>query len=202
MKFVAQAVINTLKAEGQGSAYFGRKNGSHALSRDGVRQTGEQSADMLLGIADAGGFLEVTGRANAIGASFGQCRYFLAAIPEGITAFEGVLQVKDLLTSEIADLQRVVSGHQDDGPTRYELVSATAPVRKVGMLHVIVGNPANPFEDPTEESAVVYSWYPGRLTPECRFGSELLEMTPEQILADFPEATVKVGQDAIDALAG
>ena len=93
-------------------------------------------------------------------------------------------QEKSTVTTE-------VSAHQRPGsPTRYELVSRDIPERETGIVFVIVGCLTNPFEEPTAENAVVYTWHPGEPVPMIDVDPDAT--APQNIAKIDPRATVKL----------
>jgi len=190
-KLIGQAIVNSLANPEQGAGYFARPTGSYAV-KDGSRLTGQEAADMLAGIADTGIFSEVTEQAVEMGAAFGKCRYFSGIFPPSIVAYQAAMQVGGMLTSELERVRCVEAMHQDGGAIRYELVADVAPL-PVHRLHVIVGCGTNPFEEPTAENALVYSWYPGHLTPKVDVPAAATEWTAGELAEKLPLATVKLG---------
>ena len=191
-KLIGQAIVNSLANPEQGAGDFARPTGSYAL-RDGNRLTGQEAADMLAGIADTGIFSEVTEQAVEMGAAFGKCRYFSGIFPPSIVGYQAAVIVGNLLTSELERVRVVEAMHRDPGGAiRYELVSDVAPMRTRGF-HVIVGCGTNPFEEPTAENALVYSWYPGHLTPKVDVPAAAAEWTAGELGERLPLATVKLG---------
>lgn len=195
------AITNTLKSEQQGPNYFRRARGSYLEGID--RNDGQGTADMLSGMADRGDFHEVTEeiRARADGSAFGQCRYFAAQVPEGLVGMECIRQVKDLSDEELAAVQVLVAqdhreGADNSGQLVNELVLPSIPSSSTDTLHLCIGNEGNPFEAPTEENAVVFFWYPGKITPKVDIPAAAAEFTPAQLREHLPLATVKLGEEA------
>ena len=183
VSFILRALTNTLAAPGQGAKYFARPHGSYisflrdvrlqaedlggALGEnpDPLGAEGERAYNLLKEVARDKAWTEVTDYAKEVGAAFGQCRYFRAPAPEG--SFEGVALLSELTDAELASVKVQLSGHGQD---RGELVSTVISPRETRQMHLalgaVVGGKPAPFTEPTEETAVVYSWYPGRLTAQ------------------------------------
>ena len=189
MKIIKSAIKNTMGAPKQGPAYFERPRGSYipAIRKDGTRAA-EFLSDLVYSEADPGS------------AGFGACRYFRA---DGVPGVEAIAQVKDLHDGELAQVRvfEHAGNHREGGDNSgslvRELVAPALPEREVDFLHVCVGNPSNPFEEPTEETAVVFMWAPGKLTPKVDIPEDAGEWTLARHFRErIPEATVKLGAEA------
>lgn len=179
---IRQAIELTLARPSQGPTYFIRPAGSYVqgFSRDKTDAAGgEEIAAWLQTLT----WREVTEDVRALGAGFGQVRYFQAA-PDR-PAFEGVRLWGELTPAERQKVRVAESFHRArDGSIRYELVSELAP-KATDVISIAVGNANNPFEPATPENAVVYTWFPGRITP-------MVEIQPDSLSSNLsPYATVK-----------
>jgi hypothetical protein len=172
---ILAAIAATLKSEG--ASYFERPAGSAVEyelpdgSRRGESLSGDNAATLLQGIADDGGWTEVTDEANASGVAFGACRYFRAAVPAGFAAFEAVALVEELTEEELTRV-RVVKGHHG-----FELQDDGIEPRPTEQIHVCVGDPQDPDLAPTAEHVAVFMWYPGRLTAAVALAGATVKLT-------------------------
>lgn len=186
------AITNTINDPGQGPQYFVRPAGSFVAGHS--RRPGDVQGGLIIA-----NFLrllkwhEVTAKAQQMGASFGKVRYFEAPVPWFTKAYEAVRLWGEMSPQEKATVRIAQSSHSNrDGSPRYELVSPLDPAR-ASTITIMVGNGADPFTSPTMTTAVVFTWYPGRLTPMMG------PITPDTSLSDLPDwATVKAeGPQAI-----
>jgi hypothetical protein len=83
--------------------------------------------------------------------------YYRFNIPSRYEAFQGVKLLEDLPTEEWKNI-RIVKGHHGFPELQYSGVCATP----VDFGHMIVG--------PHEGKQIVYTWYPGELTPFIKLG--------------------------------
>lgn len=183
-QIILAGIKNALGNPEQGPSYFERPAGSTLVGEGLDTSIGVDVASFLKRLAEGGDFSEVTDEVREMGSAFGQCRYFRAQIPEGLTGQEGVAQVKDLTDEELARVALV------DGQHQKELQLSGQEPRPTNVLHIIVGNGGNPMEAPNDETATVFTWYPGRITPKV----DLPESLEGVSLRDYPNATVKFTQ--------
>lgn len=171
-EIILAAIANALSSPTQGPGYFSRPKGSYIPWLRALGEgEGAAAAAMLRGLAADLLFVEVTEEARAMGVSFGACRYFRSEITGG-GGKEACALLSELSADELASV-RVKPGHHGG----VELVAESLPLRETDILHIIVGDGNNPHEAPTLETATVFTWYPGRLTPSVKLG----------------DATVKIG---------
>ena len=151
---VMRAISNIAKEKGTGWLY--RQSGSKVVSP--ILQDGLDTALYFsrLFTTDVE-VVEVTDEAREMGVAFGLCRYFRVALPHTDKAVEAVCLVEDMTDDDLSSV-RIVRGRHG-----MELVSITIPPQPTNVLHFIVGNPADPQQEPGD-NAVLYTWYPGRLT--------------------------------------
>ena len=160
------ALKNTLDTKGPG--YFARERGSFCeYAGAGVRLAGGGYYRLVAKAAETA--VEVTDEAYASGAGFihpetGErvCRYWRIDIPEGVAAFEGVCQVRDLDARELATVRMTAAEHEADdhgGVTLggWELVSDAILPKPTMIAHIATGM--------NEGQEVVYFWAPGRIFP-------------------------------------
>ena len=103
---------------------------------------------------------EVTEEVARMGASFGKCRYFRAELPEGVIGQERIALLSELTPDDLARV-RVVKGHH--GKLEFQLPESATRAAKV--VHMIVGDAISPTNEVALSSAIIYTWYPGRITP-------------------------------------
>jgi hypothetical protein len=168
---ILAALRNALNSPAQGPDYFKRPRGSYVPA---FRKAGEGEGKMaflcLQGDAERGAFEEVTEEARKLGCAFGRCRYFRCTLK--LEAFEAVTLLSELFDDEL-DLIRVKRGSHGN----FELCAESLPLRPTNVAHIVIGDGNNPHAEPTETTATVFTWYPGRLTPNT----------------DLKSATVKLG---------
>lgn len=170
-ELIIAALANAVNSPKQGKGYFARPRGSHITwLRSQGPDEGGAAVQMLRGLALDGVFEDVTESARAMGTAFGACRYFRAPIT-GTGGKEACALLSELTPDELAAV-RVKPGHHG-GP---ELVAESLPLRDTDILHVIVGNSANPHEAPTPETATVFTWYPGRLTASVKLSDATVKL--------------------------
>lgn len=170
-ELIIAALANAVNSPKQGKAYFARPRGSYITwLRSQGPDEGAAAVQMLRGLALDGVFVDVTDEARAMGVSFGACRYFRSPIT-GEGGREACALLSELTPDELAQV-RVKPGHHG-GP---ELVAETLPLRDTDILHIIVGNAGNPHEPPTPETATIFTWYPGRLTPSVKLSDATVKL--------------------------
>jgi hypothetical protein len=143
---LSSTISQTLSVLGEN--HFNRPAGSFLTIEAGARIGGANAA-LLLGSLD---YQDVTEEAKALGVAFGTCRYYRAEIPSALQGFEACSLLSELTDDQLARV-RCVRGHH--GTVEHQ-IAGEAPV-PTAVLHVIVGE--------HEGNTVVYTWYPGRLTP-------------------------------------
>ena len=153
---LARSLANTAATKGE--AHFARPAGSSLVGVNTM--DGEAVYAFLLEAALTGGFEEVTEEARATGCAFGRCRYFRATLPEGVIGLERIALLSELDEADLARV-RVVKGHH--GGLELQLPGGVA--RETRVVHVLVGDPASATNEVADDTAIVYTWYPGRLTP-------------------------------------
>lgn len=150
-----------MSAPDMGAKHFRRTTGSRILwlAEDG----GAGAAGMLSELIRDKLAEDVTEEARAIGVAFGECRYFRVPLSAG--AVEAVALLSELSDEELASVKLAPAAHKaKDGSRRVEFVAASLPTRPTSIAHIIVGHATDAFTAPDEKTAVVYTWYPGRLT--------------------------------------
>ena len=160
--FIDQAIENTLHSATQGPTYFVRPAGSFVVGQTRDKSDsvgGDQIATWLRNLT---GWVEVTNQVREMGAGFGQVRYFQAPIPSQYEAYEGVLLWGELTPAQ----QRQVFVQQaHHAANAEELVAYDIPLKRANIVSILVGAAGNPHEDPIPGHQIVYTWYPGRITP-------------------------------------
>jgi len=148
---LSNIVRNTVALKGE--EHFARPAGSTLA---GVNSSdGREVIKILLALP----WEEVTEEVARMGASFGKCRYFRAELPEGVIGQERIALLSDLTPDDLARV-RVVKGHH--GKLEFQLPESAA--RETKVVHMIVGDPTSPTNE-VGENAIIYTWYPGRITP-------------------------------------
>ena len=155
MELVISAI--TAAATSIGTDHFKRDSGSHIpnISEDGGTAIGfllEQE------------WVEVTDEARDMGVAFGNCQYFRAPVPAGITAYEGIALAGDLDEEELKTVRVRKGAHG-----ALEMVADGIEPKLTDVLHIVVGD--------HEEKRVVYTWYPGRLTPPADLEGRPVKLT-------------------------
>ena len=136
-------------------------------------------------------FFEVTEQVREVGAGFGLCRYFKAAIPQGYNGFTAAETFTKLFEAKTGTNVDTWS-KMEEGPKRQKLADAMAEIlsqveMRVGphgpelnlkgngastsFVTLIVGNSKKHDLDPVD-SPLVYTWFPGEPTKPVKF-SEL-----------------------------
>ena len=116
-----------------------------------------------------------------MGASYGTCRYFSAAVPSGHEAFQGAISIDEFVEicyKNGADMDVSINPISDFGGTashQNEIVSASVPVQKTYEIWVAIGNPTNPHEDWDWNEGVIYTWHPGPVYSPTTTVVKLLE---------------------------
>jgi hypothetical protein len=168
ISLILAALSNTVARFGVD--YFARPTGSyvaHDLLLGTKRLQPAEAIELLQQLAADGAMVEVTDDAREAKPcpTLGSVRYFRAELPAAFVGFEAVTLISDLDDDQLAQV-RVVRTHKEHTPGvggGVELVLPEVPPREVSYLHIAVGND-NPYEDPTEDGALVYFFAPGRLT--------------------------------------
>lgn len=165
---VLAAIRNTVAAKGAG--WLHRTAGSVMVKPR--LASGAETLTYLEILLEMEGeaLVEVTSEARAKGAAFGACRYFrmeLAVLDAGL---EAVALISEMSDDDLAAI-RVVRGRHG-----VELVGPTIQPRPTHLLHFIVGHPTDPQQEPGED-AVLYTWYPGRLTQPLRINDAVVKLS-------------------------
>jgi len=162
--WVRAAIGRTVEAKGVG--HFARPAGSTLTGLDA--SDGEAVIDFLRARSyhNSGelGWEDVTHEAQRAGSAFGRCRYYRAHLFGEVKGLERVALLSELSEEDLPNV-RVVKGHH--GGLELQLPGGAA--RPTDVLHIILGNPEDPALEPGDFS-VVYTWYPGRITPAVPLG--------------------------------
>lgn len=161
-RYVRDGITNTLESPTQGPTYFIRPAGSFVVGQSRDKNDvagGMEIAEWLMGLE---GWREVTDEVRAMGAGFGKVRYFQTSVPRGCQAIEGVLLWGEM-TPEQQDTVRVQAAHH--AANAEELVTDQVPLKRASVISILVGSPGSPHEEPADGNQVIYTWYPGRITP-------------------------------------
>jgi len=163
---------------------------SHFVRPTGSWVTG-LNRDAMKGGHDTVYFLQslywenVTEEIRESGSGYGQCLYYRAYIPEDSPhqGYEAITCLKYIPREEAHKLQFVPAHHQDPnnlrGETTYEIQGDISPL-KTNVVHLIIGNLNNPHDTPAE-NPVVYTWYPGRITPTTPLGNATVKATLQSV---------------------
>ena len=173
---IERAIVNTVKNDtlnrGGTASHFVRDTGSFVvgLNRD-KEKSGEDSISFLRSLD----WENVTVDAQEGNLASGACLYYRAEIPEIWEAYEAVMDLEDL-TPEMAKNVRLEAGshRRFDGKTIWQLIGNLEPTRTY-RCHLIVGSINGPDKTVTAENAVIYTWYPGRLTPPLEMVEGLIK---------------------------
>ena len=111
------------------------------------------------------GWEDVTAEVKAAGSAFGRCRYYRAHLFGEVKGLERIALLSELAEEDLANV-RVVKGHH--GGLELQLPGGAS--RETDVIHVILGNPEDAALEPGPFS-LVYTWYPGRVTPAVKLGS-------------------------------
>lgn len=187
-KMVACAISNTLQAEKYGPTYFIRPAGSFIVgqSRDKSDATGGLGIALWLVTLD---WVEVTDTIRDLGAGYGLVRYFQATLPEDMIAYEGILLWGEL-TPDQQDSVRVQEAHHT--AVKWELVTDQVPLKETKTVSILIGHVADPSQEPHIDTQVVYTWYPGRITPSRRH-EDLAKSLAERTLDHYTTVKSLVG---------
>lgn len=166
---VKTAIRNTLASPKQGAAYFARPRGSYIAALRGLGDKGHEGA-VAAALLASHTFVEVTDEARLSGVSFHACRYFRADLIPGGEAFEACALLSELSEAELEHV-RVRAGHHG----ALELVADSLPMRPTNVLHIVIGTAADPSQEPGED-AVVFTWYPGRLTATVNIAAATVKL--------------------------
>jgi hypothetical protein len=184
---VKAAVANTVASLKQGPGYLIRPAGSYVEGQPRDAIDPSKGLDIARWLQSLN-WTEVTDRVRADGAGFGEVRYFEGIVAPSTRAYEAVCLWKDL-PKELQSTVKVVEAHHKnrDGSPRYELVTQAIRPQPTNIISIAVGHKDSPMADPDESGAVVYTWYPGKVTP-------VVVTPPEQLMARqfHPMATVKL----------
>lgn len=154
------AINNALTSPEQGEKYFRRPQGSFIPKLRDSDNEGAATVEFLRSMIGDGLFTEVTAEAEKIKSSFGKCRYFQATLPSYIEAYEAAVMLSELSEEDLATVRVVVGFHK-----KLELQSTKIAPRKTNIVHISVGNALDPFAEMGAENVTVFTWYPGRITP-------------------------------------
>ncbi len=159
---IDQAIDNTLKSESQGPTYFVRPAGSFVVGQSRDKTDVAGGAQIASWLKNLSGWKEVTDEVRAMGAGFGQVRYFQTQVPAGYTAYEGVLLWGELTPAQKATVYVQQAHHAANAE---ELVTADIPLKQASVISILVGAAGNPHEEAAPGTQIIYTWYPGRITP-------------------------------------
>ncbi len=181
---VRLAIDTSLRREKQGPTYFVRPAGSFVVgqTRDKTDADGGRKIAEWLTTLD---WEEVTSQVRTAGAGYGAVRYFEAPVPEGIEAIEGVLLWGELTPEQRATVRVQQAHHEANGE---ELVTDQIPLKRATKISIMVGDAVDPQVSAVPGLGVVYTWFPGRVTPFRK--AENLQQQLEEGTLDY-YATVK-----------
>ena len=162
-KLVLAAISNT------SADYFKRPQGSFVPWLKGQEDEGTRAAGLLKELARDQVLVEVTDEVASAGASFGKCRYYQYTASTAVY-MEAASLVKDLSDEELAQV-RLVRGHHG-----FELQAPLA-CKPTNLLTICIGHPEDPGDEPTAETAVVFCWYPGKVTPAVGLGLATVKLS-------------------------
>jgi len=161
-------------------------NAGHSLVRTAgsfVTINGNKIADPVLTevLLNQLNLIERTDDVVKMGANYGTCRYFSAAVPSGMEAFQGAVSLDEFVQichSNDLVMDVAINPTAKFGGTaahQNEIVSKSVPVQKVPEVWVIVGNPNGPNEDWNWDEGMIYTWHPGRVYGRHETVVKLLE---------------------------
>jgi hypothetical protein len=116
-----------------------------------------------------------------MGAAYGTCRYFSAAVPNEMEAFQGAVSLDEFVQichgNDFCMNLRINPTKKFGGTASHqnEIVSSHVPIQKVHEIWVIVGNPNGPHEGWDWNEGMVYTWHPGRVYARSETVVKLLE---------------------------
>jgi hypothetical protein len=152
------AVSHTAAVHPKGVGYFSRPAGSTLVGVDST------SGDEVVNFLGSLSWEDVTEHASEVGAAAGDCRYFRATLPEGVSGLEGVRLLSDLTDEQLGEV-RLRRGHHGNVE---HYIDGLEP-QPTSVAHIILysreAKAWPPKGEVTEASAAVATWYPGRLTP-------------------------------------
>lgn len=157
------------------ASYVIRDAGSYVVghTRDKADEAGGEAVKAFLAGLD---WQEVTSGVRADGTGFGQCRYVVAAVPDGVEAWECIAEWGSLSIEQQAAVTvrrslhaSSVTGHLN------ELISKEITPLRAAEVAMAVGNSSNPMEEATTDTAAVFFWAPGRFTKFCVISDEMAE---------------------------
>lgn len=163
--WVAAAIGRTVGAKGLG--HFARPAGSTLTGLDVSDGEAVVGFLRLRSYYYPGelGWEDVTAEVQRAGSAFGRCRYYRAHLFGEVKGLERVALLSELAEEDLGRV-RVVQGHHGG----FELQLPGGASRETDVVHIILGNPDDPDLEPGDWS-VVYTWYPGRITPAVKLGS-------------------------------
>ena len=150
-----EIIENTVRVLGAG--HFTRPAGSFVTICGEQDEQGQKTVEMLSNST----WEEVTNEAFEIGAGFGTCRYFRADIPENCLGFEAMCLLSQLPDNRLGEV-RLQRGHHGD--LEFIIKGLTPTATKT--MHLVTGE--------HEGSIVVFTWFPGRLSPAPRKDNEIV----------------------------
>lgn len=178
------------------NAYVIRDAGSFVVgqTRDKTDDAGGSAIRAWLKTLD---WTEVTDEVREDGMGFSACRYFTAAVPSDVEAYEAIAEW-GLLTPEAQAAVTVRKSPHASGKTGHlnELISADISPTRAYRVVMAVGHGENPMFEPAENPKI-YFWAPGRFT---KFTVITDAMAEDKSLIP-PRATVKLeGPLVVDRL--
>lgn len=128
-----------------GADFWPRTEGSYIES--GVENTNEGVVQFLLSLE----WEDITEDTFKSGAGFGNCKYFQAAIPEGVIAKEAAVTLEEFVAAGGSVVKAVQGRHQ------VELQSSEIKPQPTSVISIAIGSYGD-FDG-------VYFWAPGRVLP-------------------------------------
>jgi hypothetical protein len=156
---ILSAIENTVNEKG--TDHFRRPAGSYLTDVD--MSNGIEVVGFLVDILRQVEAEDVTDKVEALGA----CRYYRVK-SDMISGMESVSLLEDLTDDELAQVRIQKAHHQgSDGRRRVEIILPNLPPRPTDIIHLLVADLSSwpPKNSPTNETARLVTWFPGRMTP-------------------------------------
>jgi hypothetical protein len=160
--FVREAIQNSLDSAKQGPTYFVRPAGSFVVGQSRDKTDAHGGTEIAHWLMSLSGWREITPEVVEMGASYGRVRYFQTSVPRGCEAYEGVLLWGEM-TPKQQDSVRVQPAHHT--ANKEEFVTDQVPLKRASVISIMVGSSVDANTVPVSGQQIVYTWYPGRVTP-------------------------------------
>jgi hypothetical protein len=187
---------NKNSVERWGIGTLARDRGSVVVERDpvsGSHTIASRDGGWFATVAPTLSWADATSEVRNLGGGFGNCRYFVAWLPEGVMGYHGACYLKDIYEIDRGDIRVAVARHtHPDGGPRFEAVYNGAFMGTTRRVFVCIGAASGKAEDAfdltDDTSYATFTWHPGFPLAPGEEITELHEKVPMNAVVKLSEA--------------